>query len=475
MGFVLAQGQPVMVADMASERRFAPSPIHRQRGIASSALLVVPGPSGANERPYGVLGAHATMARSFSPHEVDFLRAIATVVGSAISRRSSERQLRDAQERAESARLLHAAAEEASRAKDEFMALLGHELRNPLAPIVTALELLHLRGAGEGRELEIIERHVQHLTRLVDDLLDVSRVVRGKLELHPEPHEMATVVKKGVEMASPLLEQRRQQFTLDVAATGLTVLGDEARLAQVVANLVTNAAKYTPPGGRIWLTVRAEPSFVVMTVADTGIGITRELLPRIFDVFTQGPRTADRAEGGLGLGLALVKRIVALHGGTVAAHSDGPGQGTEFVVRLPRLPKDATPAAEPKESERVLATRRPHRVLIVDDNADAAETLAAILEAVGHDVDTAGDALQALRISAVKRPEIAILDIGLPVIDGYELAVRLQQRFGADLRLYAVTGYGQDSDRARAQAAGFKRHFVKPVETEELLRAIEDD
>ena len=478
MAFVIAHGQPVVIDDMATEGRFTPSPIHRHRGIVSSVLLVVPavpGPGGANERPYGVLGAHATRPRSFSTHELDFLRAIANTVGSAISRQSSERELRAAQERAESARLLHAAAEQASRAKDEFLALLGHELRNPLAPIVTALELLHLRGESEGREVEIIERHVQHLTRLVDDLLDVSRVVRGKLELHPEPHELATVAKKGVEMASPLLEQRRQQFTLDVAASGLSVLGDEARLAQVVSNLLTNAAKYTPPGGHISLSARSDDSFVVLTVKDTGIGISAELLPHIFDVFIQGPRTADRAEGGLGLGLTLVKRIVALHGGTVSARSAGAGHGSEFVVRLPRLPHDVAPRGEPQEAERLLSARRPRRILIVDDNADAAETLAAVLEAVGHEVRTAADALQALRTAAAHRPEIAILDIGLPVVDGYELARRLRQRLGEPLLIYAVTGYGQDSDRAKALAAGFGRHFVKPVETEALLRAIEED
>ena len=362
-----------------------------------------------------------------------------------------------------------AEAERAVRAKDEFLAMLGHELRNPLAPIVTALELIKRRQPST-RELEVVERQVQHVVRLVDDLLDVSRITRGKIELKKEPVELGRVIAEGVEIASPLYEERRHLLDVDVAPSGLLVEGDETRLAQVVANLLTNAAKYTPPGGRVTVSAAREGNELVVRVEDNGIGISAELLPRVFELFVQGDRPVDRAEGGLGLGLALVRSLVQLHGGSVTATSAGVARGSEFVVRLPAL-DGGRAAARAADGARTPRTVTPRRVLIVDDNEDAAEMLAEMLRVEGHVTRVAYDGPSALQLVADGfRPELAILDIGLPVMDGYELAVKLRQSLaGAAPKMVALTGYGQEHDRARSARAGFALHLVKPVTPERLL------
>jgi signal transduction histidine kinase/PAS domain-containing protein len=370
----------------------------------------------------------------------------------------------------ESERLARERAESANQAKDEFLAMLSHELRNPLSPILTAVELMKYKGKHQfEREQTIIERQGRHLVRLVDDLLDMSRIARGKIELKKAPVRVNAFVTKAIEMASPLLEKRHHVFTSELA-DNLFVDGDEARLAQVVTNLVTNAARYTNVGGRISLAARADGDAIVITVRDNGVGIPAEMMPRIFDLFVQGAQKADRAEGGLGLGLTLVRRLVGMHGGTVQAHSEGPGRGSEFEIRLPRL----TPAVVPVE-------RRSHttdpglarRVLLVDDNIDAVEIMKDVLASRGHIVVTAHDGPTALRAAAEFKPEVAVLDIGLPVMDGYELATLLRAQLGsAPPRLIALTGYGQESDRARTRAAGFDTHLVKPVEIAELVRSI---
>ncbi|PCC70430.1 PAS domain S-box-containing protein [Nannocystis exedens] len=371
-----------------------------------------------------------------------------------------------------------ARAEAASNAKDEFLAMLGHELRNPLAPIVTALELMRLRGDVEStHEQRVIERQVQHLVRLVEDLLDVSRITRGKVRLEKRPLELGTIIARGVEMASPLLEQRRHRFRLDVAQQHMSVEADEARLSQVIANLLTNAAKYTEPGGNISLTAYRDGQELVIQVKDDGIGISPELLPRVFDPFVQGHRESDRGQGGLGIGLALVRNLVSMHSGSVVARSEGPYKGSEFVVRLPALDHgDAASApATATASLDVTRTPRPQRVLIVDDNVDAAVLLAGVLRAAGHEVVVAHDAPHALAALEAFRPAIAILDIGLPVMDGYALAERIHEKLGAAMSptLMALTGYGQDADRRRATQVGFARHFVKPVNAQELLAVID--
>jgi signal transduction histidine kinase len=362
-------------------------------------------------------------------------------------------------------------AEAANRAKDEFLAMLGHELRNPLAPIVTALQLMKLRGDGGTREHEIIERQIEHVIRLVDDLLDISRITRGKAELQRGRVELAKVVGKAVEMASPLLERRRHRFTISVPPRGMLLDADEGRLAQVLSNLLTNAARYTPPAGAIALRAVRSGDEVEIVVSDTGIGIDAAMLPRIFDLFVQGKRSSDRAEGGLGLGLALVRNLVGMHGGTVEARSEGKNQGSEFIVRLPALPADA--ATEPVVASRPAPVQPDGprlRVMVVDDNRDAAELLAEVLRFKGHDVVTMHDALEALGVVGEFKPDAAILDIGLPVMDGYELARRLRAHpTTRDTRLIAVTGYGQETDKAQAQAAGFDSHLVKPVDLTKLI------
>jgi signal transduction histidine kinase len=367
------------------------------------------------------------------------------------------------QRRAEAA---EQAAEQASRAKDEFLAMLGHELRNPLAPILTATQLLRMRGRDVApRESAIIERQVAHLIRLVDDLLDVSRITRGVIELKRRRLEVADTVAQAVEAASPLLDERRHRLTIAVPR-GLVVDGDEARVRQIVANLIMNAAKYTEPGGAIAISAQAvdDGRAVELAVRDTGIGIEPEVLPRIFDLFVQGGRQAlDRAQGGLGIGLALVRRLVALHGGTVRAHSDGRGKGSTFVVRLPSAAAPGTgPEAHPSR-----AARRPAesglRLLLVDDNEDAAQLLGEVLRELGHEVTVVFDGVAALAAASTAPADVALVDIGLPVMDGYELGRRLRE-LPSPPRVVALTGYGQDVDRRRTRAAGFEAHFVKPID-----------
>ena len=364
-------------------------------------------------------------------------------------------------------------AEAASRAKDEFLAMLGHELRNPLAPIVTALQLLKLRGDLKlGREQAILDRQVKHLIRLVDDLLDISRVTRGMVELRKEDLELHAVVARAVEMASPLLEQKRHSFTALVPRSGLRLHGDETRLSQAIGNLLTNAARYTPAGGSVVLSAAREGDELVVSVRDNGNGIRKELLPRVFELFVQGDRSIERAEGGLGIGLTLVRTFVAMHGGSVSASSEGPGKGSEFVIRLPALPVLPVPAAPPSKPAAPGSAARGRRVLVVDDNEDAADMLAEALLAEGHEVQVAHDAAEALSMAFAFAPEVAVLDLGLPVMDGYELAARMRAD-GRAPRLIAVTGYGQETDRERSRAAGFERHLVKPIELSELLAALE--
>jgi signal transduction histidine kinase/ActR/RegA family two-component response regulator len=375
-----------------------------------------------------------------------------------------------------------AEAEVANRSKDEFLAMLGHELRNPLAPIVTALQLMRLRGDESLlQERTMIERQVHHLIRLVDDLLDVSRITRGKIELKRERIEIAEVVAKAIEMASPLIEQRQHTLRVEVPRHGLAVEADAVRMAQVVANLLNNAAKYTEPHGLLTLAAERKGDLLVLRVRDTGIGLSPEMLPRVFDLFVQEHQALDRAQGGLGLGLSIVRVLVELHGGTVEAHSAGHGRGSEFVVRLPAIPAaEETETAEGAEPRAAAAPREAApaaggglRILIVDDNADAAELLATSVERMGHRAEVAHDGPQGLAAAARFRPEVALLDIGLPVMDGYELAAHLRALPGlAGLRLIAVSGYSQETDLEHAAAAGFESYLVKPIRLERLAEVL---
>ncbi|MDX2090956.1 MAG: ATP-binding protein [Kofleriaceae bacterium] len=363
--------------------------------------------------------------------------------------------------------------EAASRAKDEFLAMLGHELRNPLAPILTAVDLMRMRGdTATTREQVVIERQARHLVALVDDLLDVSRVARGKITLKKAPIEVSVAIARAIETTSPLFEQRRHQLVVEVPQSGLVVEADETRLAQVFANLLSNAANYTPPAGRVIIRAERDDDRVVVRVCDNGIGIAPELVPRLFDLFVQGPRSADRREGGLGIGLALVRSFVELHGGEVSATSYGPGRGSELVVNLPAavLPRHAHGTGAPLDQP---AQPAGARVLVVDDNADAAELMGLILQSAGYSVQVTFDPVSALREVTTFKPDVAVLDLGLPVMDGYELAAELSKHLGEVApALVAVTGYGQDSDRARTRAAGFFRHLVKPVDAKTLLDVV---
>ncbi|HEX7452215.1 MAG TPA: response regulator [Polyangiaceae bacterium] len=357
-------------------------------------------------------------------------------------------------------------AEAGSRAKDEFLAMLGHELRNPLAPIVTALQLLRLRGNDPAKhEHTIIERQVQHLTTLVDDLLDVSRITQGKITLKRERVELSSIVSRAVELASPLLEERRHRLVVDVPEHGVLVLVDATRFAQVISNLVGNSAKYTEPDGEIVISATSVAGDVTLSVTDNGIGIDEHTLPHVFDIFMQERQASDRAQGGLGLGLAIVRSLVEMHGGVVSAASAGLGAGSSFTIHLPAAAthEDGAPSPLP-----VLTPHPPstavQRVLVVDDNVDAAELLALVMRQLGCETRIAHDGPSALAMAESFRPELALLDIGLPVMDGYELARNLRQRPDADpLRLVAVTGYGQKSDVDQAFAAGFDDHLTKPV------------
>jgi|GEM_PF-2170678 len=363
-------------------------------------------------------------------------------------------------------------ANAANTAKDEFLAMLGHELRNPLAPIVTAVDLLKLRGEGSTREVATIERQSQHLTRLVDDLLDIARVTRGKLELKSRNVEVAGIIAKAIEMAAPLIEQRRHQLEVSVER-GVFVFGDDVRLAQVFANLLTNAAKYTPSSGRIRVTSHKRAQQIAIEIHDTGRGITAELLPRLFMPFVQATQTSERAEGGLGLGLALASSIVESHGGQITAHSAGLDCGSTFTVALPAAAEAQEPAVERVEIVQPQAAGPDRQILIVDDNEDAAELLAMLLRKHGHDVMVAHDPVRALEAIREKLPDVAFLDIGLPVMDGYELAAHLRKELGNRCpALIAVTGYGQQKDRERSRAASFALHLVKPVQQTSVLDAL---
>lgn len=367
-------------------------------------------------------------------------------------------------------------AESASRAKDEFLAMLGHELRNPLAPIATALELMARKDAtAHVEERRVIGRQVAHLSRLIDDLLDVSRITQGKVKLQQVPVDMHTLVAHALEQTQPLYERRAKPVQVRLDAPEARVLGDATRLTQVLCNLLINAAKFTPPDRSVHVTLAGEPGWVELAVQDEGQGIPPELLPRVFDLFVQGRQPLDRQAGGLGLGLAIVRMLVERHGGEVRAESGGDNRGSRFTVRLPALAAGAAPEGEKNmESNAPAAPATPARILIVDDNADAADTLGELLKVVGYEVRVARDAEEALSIVRGYQPRLALLDIGLPGMDGYELAGRLRaDPETRDIQLVALTGYGRDNDRSRALGAQFDEHVVKPVGADQLFTLLE--
>ena len=378
------------------------------------------------------------------------------------------------QERTEKLAQSEEALRDADRRKDEFLAMLGHELRNPLAPIRNALQIMNRPGVSDsvlcwGREL--IDRQIDHLTRLVDDLLDVSRIVRGKISLQETVLDMTAVVDQAVEASRPLIEARRHQLSVSVSEKPVWVRGDFVRLAQAISNLLNNAAKYTDEGGCIHLDIEPSEQWISVRVRDNGIGIPPNVLPHVFDLFTQANHSLDRTHGGLGIGLTLVKRLIEMHGGRVEAHSEGLGHGSEFIVHLPRHIMPAQPETRGSPSD--LVGSAPLRVLVVDDNQDAAETLAFLMRLEGHTVEVAFDGPTALSEAKKLRPQVVLLDVGMPGMDGYEVVRELRAREPTKSAvIVALTGYGQPEDRARAKDAGFDDHLTKPIDSSLLTKIL---
>jgi signal transduction histidine kinase/ActR/RegA family two-component response regulator len=375
---------------------------------------------------------------------------------------TEHQQLERAQAQAEALVELH-------RRKDEFLAMLSHELRNPLSAITNAVEILDRQNdePTQQKARTIIRRQVGHLVVLVNDLLEVTRVLSGRIQLHQEELDLRGIVQRALETTRDLFEQRKHELNVTLPEEPVWLMGDALRLEEVIVNLLNNAAKYTPEGGHVSLSLNKEGEDGVVRVKDTGVGIGPDLLPQVFDLFTQAKRTLDRSQGGLGVGLTVVRKLVEMHGGTTEAHSSGLGQGSEFIVRLPILLSPLRQATV-SSAERAQSTRA-WRVLVVDDNVDSADSIASLLESSGHDVKVAYSAEKALEMAAEYQPEIMLLDIGLPEMDGYEVAKRLRQNPQLkDLRLIALTGYGQDSDRQRSRETGFDAHVVKPVDWRDL-------
>ena len=371
--------------------------------------------------------------------------------------------------------------QEASRRKDEFLATLAHELRNPLAAIRLAAQLIGMADLPQPQRtnsVAVIQRQVEHLVRLIDDLVDVSRITRGLISLRRVPTSVSSVVTQAIESSRPAIDGRRHQLQVQVPSSELWVDGDAARLAQVLGNILNNAAKFTDPGGTITLEASQDGSQVTIRITDSGVGIEAETLPLVFELFTQSGQPLDRSSSGLGIGLALVRRLVEMHGGTVTAASEGRGRGTTVTVTLPlaSAAADGSLTAQPgvaAEVEPPLPDLAPCRILVVDDNEDAAQALAEILRLSGHEVRTAHDGLEALEVAPAFLPHVVMLDLGMPNLNGYETAARIRtQPWGRAIPLVALTGWGQPSDRQRTVAAGFNAHLVKPVDRRDVLTAI---
>lgn len=363
---------------------------------------------------------------------------------------------------------------EANRHKDEFLATLAHELRNPLAPIRNAVQFLGMEGLTDrdvktGRD--VISRQVNVMVRLIDDLLDVSRISRNKLDIRKQRIFLADVLESAVEASRPLILDGHHELTVSLPDASLELEADAVRLGQVFSNVLNNAAKYTKPGGHIWLTASREGSDAIIKVRDDGIGISHEMLPRIFEIFTQVDNSLERSQGGLGIGLTLVRRLIDLHDGTIEAHSAGLGQGSEFIIRLPilQVPLEQLPGTDELKRARLSGSR----ILVVDDNKDSADTLGMLLRLMGNEIRTAYDGLEAIQMAESFRPDLVLLDIGLPKINGYDVARHIrQQPWGHEMILVALTGWGQDEDKRSSRDAGFNFHLVKPLEIAALERLL---
>ncbi len=433
--------------------------LYRELGLRAYMCV----PLKARTRALGVISfVTAESGRRYTQEDRAFAEELARRAAIAIENAQLYRELR-----------------EADRLKDEFLAMLAHELRNPLAPIRNSLYVMKQPNAGRealGQAREMAERQVGHMARLLEDLLDVSRISRGKIELRKEVVEVAPLLARTAEALRPQVEERGHELTIALPAGPLRVEADPARLEQVVTNLLTNAVKYTDPGGHIWLSAERDGGEAVIRVRDTGIGIAADMLTRVFDLFVQAERRLDRAQGGVGIGLTLVRRLVELHGGTVRATSPGPGQGSEFEVRLPVAECGTRNAESGDNPHSAFGIPQSRRVLVVDDNVDAADSLALLLRVSGQEVRVAYDGPTALLITEAFRPQLVLLDIGMPQMDGYEVARRLRRQPGLEgVTLVAVTGWGQEEDRQRSREAGFDHHLTKPADPAALQRLLTEE
>jgi PAS domain S-box-containing protein len=453
----LRSGQRILIEDVETDGSCAPfRALARTAGYCSMISTPLMSADGA---PLGMVSSHFRLIHRPSQQELRRLDLYLRQASDFIQRCKLEQELQRSEE----------ALRDADRRKDEFLALLAHELRNPLAPIRYALAANRKSGRTpeqRKRAEEIIERQVTHMSCLLDDLLDVSRITRNSLELKKNPTELTLVVGSAIETARPMLDTKRHTLSVDLPKRAVRLEADAVRLAQVFSNLLINAAKYTDPGGHIQLRAVREGNEIVVAVRDNGIGISADMMPRLFAMFSQAQAALGRSEGGLGIGLSLVRGLVTLHGGSVEAHSDGPGCGSEFIVRLPA----GTPVDDPADTEveaEALVAGAGMKILVVDDNRDAADACAALLELSGHHVQTAYTGRRALELAETFRPHALLLDIGLPDLDGYQLAAKVRAApWGRGIILIAVTGWGQEEDRRRAFDAGFDHHLTKPIAAE---------
>lgn len=481
----VAQGRGAIIAEDVQASTDPSKASLRALGVTAFACY----PLLADGRLLGTLSFGTRRRPSFHSDELQVMQVVCDQVAMAMER---ARLIVELQKRAEE-------LANADRRKDEFLAMLAHELRNPLAPMMNAVHLLnhddHKNDAVRQRAIATTERQVRHMIRLVDDLLDVSRITNGKVQLRKQTVTLEAVVEHAVQTSRPVLEDRRHELTILLPPEPIELWVDPTRLAQVIANLLNNAGKYTDPGGSITLSCARRGDQVVIRVKDTGIGLAPDMLARVFDMFVQSERGADRSQGGLGLGLTLVRRLVEMHGGTVQALSDGVGMGSEFVVHLPIETATAAAAAVAATEGNSAplddpgpASSGPHwvpsvkptpppslalRILVVEDNDDIRETLKDLLEMCGHHVDVAEDGSSGVERTLFLRPDVALIDIGLPGLDGYQVAERIRAEMpGEATRLIALTGYGQPDDKRRALAAGFNAHLVKPVDFDDLRRLL---
>jgi PAS domain S-box-containing protein len=458
IGLIAESRKPTLTNAVVGDLRVHDQDWARREGMVAFAgypLLV-------GEKLVGVLAM-------FARHELlkTTLQAMAFVAGSMALAIEQKRQ-------ANELRKIAAELSEADRRKNEFLAMLAHELRNPLAPIRNALQIVKLtHGKDEAVQTasEMMERQIGHMVRLVDDLLDISRITRGKIDLRRELVELSSIVSQAVETCRPTIEAARHELTVTLPEHPVFLHADAARLSQVFSNLLNNACKYSEPAGRIWLSAERQANEAVVSVRDAGIGISREMLPKIFEMFTQVDQSLERSQGGLGIGLTLVQRLVEMHGGSVTAMSAGPALGSEFVVRIPIAVDQAVGRPKPTMALSIAPISR--RILVVDDNRDSATSLAALLKLSGNETQTAYDGLQAMEAAASFRPDVMLLDIGLPKLNGYEVARKIrEQPWGKKLMLVALTGWGQEEDRKKSQEAGFDAHMIKPVDHSALAKLL---